>query len=96
MTLPFFIWQGAGLWIWRGDVTLNNCEIHHNTAAGVSAFRTFPEPSSITPLDENSLTSPLILQGGGLVIGGGTVTMTACQIYSNTANNVSSRLLNLP
>ena len=37
----------------------------------------------------------LCVQGGGLFIYGGTVTMTSCSVYSNTASGVSARLLNL-
>ena len=51
-----------------------------------------PMPHFNAPLKYPSL---LCVQGGGLVISGGTVTMTSCSVYSNTATYVSARLLNL-
>ena len=48
-------------------------------------------------MEEPSGTLPMfmILQGGGLFISGGDVTITNCDIYQNTADNVSACYLNL-
>ena len=62
-----------------------------------ACFLTFLELSSIAPMGKTSGTIPMlmILQGGGLLIDGGDLTMTNCNIYENTAS-VSTCFLNLP
>ena len=52
--------------------------------------------TSSDPLEDFSVTFPSILQGGGIYVYDGDVTIQNTSIYSNTASNVSARLLNLP
>ena len=61
-----------------------------------ACFLNFLEPPSSDPLEDFSVTFPSILQGGGINVRDGDVTIQNTNIYSNTASYVSARLLNLP
>ena len=59
-TLPMYIFlQGAGLYIYSGDVTMNGCSIHGNSAYGVSAC--YLNPPGTFPHRPNGGNFPLIL-----------------------------------
>ena len=94
-----FLRQGGGLLIEGGDVQLTNCNIHSNGAflAGEMVLRgrfsclwppprwphPLPSPCTCAPVQTEELASGL---GGGLSIHGGDVTLTGCNIFSNSAS----------
>ena len=47
--LIFLVWQGAGVYIAKGTVSFDSCNIHDNTARSVRAFRTSHVLSSYAP-----------------------------------------------
>ena len=98
MGCSLFIWfghcsQGGGVFVTGGEVTFQSSRVYNNQATGVSfpRFENLPGPFFHRP---NGLTLfGICWQGGGVAIGGGTVTFTSCTIYSNT---VRACFVNLP
>ena len=82
--------QGGGVYVNSGGVAnFQDCNIHENTARYVCLhLRTFPELSSIAPL-ERYVCAHGWQYGGGLLIYG-TATLTNSNVYANQAGNVSS------
>ena len=86
LTFACFL-QGGGLRINGGTVTLNLCQIYDNEAYSVSVA-TLPCPKSQRPNGKRA-NPCCFVQGGGLVIVGGTVEFDSCSIYGNTVFEVS-------
>ena len=81
MTCPFSVWQGGGLDISGGDVTLNNCDIHHNRAHDVSAP---PPPRKKFPdADETASLLSLLWQGGGIHMPAGRLLLANQTLLAN-------------
>ena len=76
-----------------GNVNFNTCNTYNNTAGYVSSFACMRW--SMSPMDLPYLASdvarPLFeWQGGGVLVNSGNVNFNTCNIYSNSANRVSS------
>ena len=87
-------WQfGGGLYIYYGTATLTDANVYENQAH----VRSPVEPSlSSHPTPHWNVTCAHGWQyGGGLYIGG-MATLTDTNVYENQAEDVCSRLLNLP
>jgi hypothetical protein len=67
-----------------GSLTIDSCTISGNTARGVRARSCSKVP--IAPMGDSRFAR--CLQGGGVTVWGGTVSMVNSQIYSNTATYV--------
>ena len=60
-----------------------------------ACFLNFLEPPSSDPLEDVSVTFPMIVQGGGINVENGDVTIQDTNIHDNTAA-VSAHILNVP
>ena len=83
MFCSFF--QGGGVYVYSGTVTMTSCSITGNTAAGAvrAHVHNFPLPRW-----DFHMFCALCLQGGGVYISSGTVTFSYCTITGNSAGYV--------
>jgi hypothetical protein len=90
--------QGGGVFVQGGTVTFLSCTITGNTATWVCAHaRNFPSPPwkfPIAPMGDSRFAR--CLQGGGVSVGAGTVTISSCTISGNTAGSVSAHAQKFP
>jgi hypothetical protein len=78
--------QGGGVFVFSGTVTITSSSIYGNTANTVRAHLALIFKSSQCP--DGRLTFARCLQGGGVAVYGGTVTISSCTISGNTADYV--------
>ncbi len=87
--------QGGGVYVSSGTVTIVSSSIYGNTAVYVRAHvHKFPSPRLETA-DVLALTlacTARCLQGGGVYIEYGMVTITSSSIYGNTADYVRDQV----
>jgi hypothetical protein len=78
--------QGGGVYVQSGTVMITSSSITGNTAYYVRAHvQKFPSPrwENCAPMGDSRFAR--CLQGGGVAVWGGTVSIVNSQIYSNTA-----------
>ena len=73
-------------------MTISSCTISGNTAS-VGEVR-FCSKVPIAPMGDSRFAH--CLQGGGVYVKGGTVSIVNSQIYSNSARDVRARVRNSP
>jgi hypothetical protein len=89
--------QGGGVAVRSGTVTISSCTISGNTAGFVRAHpQKFPSPrwENCAPMGDSRFAR--CLQGGGVYVNGGTVSIVNSQIYSNRATYVRADIRNFP
>ena len=84
--------QGGGVYVYNGEVTFTDSNIYGNTAYAVSA-RLSPANPWPPWIACRKASAFLVLQGGGVYILDGTVNFQECNIYGNTAYDVSAHAL---
>jgi hypothetical protein len=81
--------QGGGVYVGSGTVTITSSSIYGNTAPYVRAHvQKFPSHPDVKVADVLALTlacTARCLQGGGVYVNSGTVTITSSSIHGNTA-----------
>ena len=97
------LWNSTPTFIHRphGRSFLEHSQCKHLAVTGTSELLWDSTPKfSIAPMEETSWNphhaSTLPFQGGGVYIGGGTVTIESSSIYFNSAHYVSTCLLTFP
>jgi hypothetical protein len=100
--------QGGGVAVGSGTVIISSCTISGNTASGVHTraqnFPSAPMGKLLTRLPRFKSSHCLVgdsrfapcLQGGGVVVFGGTVAISSCTISGNIADNVRAHVRKFP
>ena len=84
--------NAGGVYVNRGTVTFNSCDIHGNAATGdvgMQAGGVFIIDSTVTFNECNIHGNHVNDKGGGVYIFGDFVTFNNCDIYGNDGNNVA-------
>ncbi len=92
-----YVQNGGGVYVEGGTVAISSCTISGNQDPNFGATRVRATETSkfpIAPLGDSRFAR--CLQGGGVAVLGGAVSIVNSQIYSNTAASVRAHLQKFP